>query len=148
MTITTTVPAYGGTVPDRVQSQVDFNNNVQDSLDYWLTVSGPINDVATEMNALSVTVNGYADDAEQSAIEAEASAELASATVNASPYVNTTTYNYPDNVIGSDGQTYRCVGTSVLGDDPVGSVTGNWVQITTAPLSGLITFNGLFFGGF
>jgi hypothetical protein len=40
-----------------------------------------------------------------------------------------TTYDFPDVVAGSDGYSYRCVGTAVLGDDPVGSTTGNWVNL-------------------
>jgi hypothetical protein len=42
-----------------------------------------------------------------------------------------TTYDFPDVVAGSDGYSYRCVGTAVLADDPVGSVTGNWVEINS-----------------
>jgi hypothetical protein len=40
-------------------------------------------------------------------------------------------YDFPDQVAGSDGYTYRCVGTNVLDDDPVGSVTGNWVNLSS-----------------
>jgi hypothetical protein len=40
-----------------------------------------------------------------------------------------TTYDFPDVVAGSDGYSYRCVGTAVLADDPVGSATGNWVLL-------------------
>lgn len=40
-------------------------------------------------------------------------------------------YNYPDQVAGSDGYTYRCVGTNILDDDPVGSVTGAWVNLSS-----------------
>jgi hypothetical protein len=44
-------------------------------------------------------------------------------------YDSGTSYNFPDVVAGSDGYSYRCVGTSVLADDPVGSATGNWVML-------------------
>lgn len=44
-------------------------------------------------------------------------------------YSAVTTYNFPKVVAGSDGYSYRCVGTSVSGDNPVGSVTGNWVHL-------------------
>jgi len=40
-------------------------------------------------------------------------------------------YDYPDLVAGSDGYTYRCVSTNVLDDDPVGSVTGAWVNLSS-----------------
>ncbi len=50
-------------------------------------------------------------------------------------YSNTATYNFPDVVVGADGFLYRCVGTSVVGDDPVlGS--SNWqILISPYPLS-------------
>ena len=40
-------------------------------------------------------------------------------------------YDYPDLVAGSDGYTYRCIGTNILDDDPVGSVTGAWVNLSS-----------------
>jgi len=40
-------------------------------------------------------------------------------------------YDYPTVVAGTDGNSYRCVGTDVVGDNPVGSVTGNWYPITS-----------------
>lgn len=46
-------------------------------------------------------------------------------------YSAVTTYNFPTVVAGSDGYSYRCVGTSVSGDNPVGSVTGNWVYLSS-----------------
>jgi hypothetical protein len=46
-------------------------------------------------------------------------------------YDDETTYNFPTVAAGSDGYSYRCLGTNVLGDDPVGSVTGNWVEINS-----------------
>ena len=45
-------------------------------------------------------------------------------------YSASTTYDYPDVCAGSDGHTYRCIGTSVLADNPVGSVTGDWVALS------------------
>lgn len=44
-------------------------------------------------------------------------------------YDDETTYNFPTVAAGSDGYSYRCLGTNVLGDDPVGSATGNWVML-------------------
>jgi hypothetical protein len=44
-------------------------------------------------------------------------------------YDDETTYNFPTVAAGSDGYSYRCLGTNVLGDDPVGSATGNWVLL-------------------
>lgn len=53
------------------------------------------------------------------------------------PYVDTFTYNTSflpsqsvnDVVRGSDGKYYEVQNNAVIGDDPVGSVTGNWVQV-------------------
>jgi len=131
MTITTTVTAYGGNIPARTDDQTTFNTNVNDILSYMGgDLSTEINSVATEMNALSVTVNGYKVDAATSESNAADSAALALANAGATVYDNATTYNYPDAVIGSNGGSYRCLGTSIIGDDPATSTTGNWLQLT------------------
>jgi hypothetical protein len=43
-------------------------------------------------------------------------------------------YDYPDTVLGSDGITYRCIGTGVVGEDPVGSVSGDWAALDPDPV--------------
>lgn len=56
-------------------------------------------------------------------------------------------YNFPDLVAGSDGYTYRCVGTNNLDDDPVTSTSGEWVNLTPdvnidpIPTGTIITFS-------
>lgn len=40
-------------------------------------------------------------------------------------------YNFPDQVAGSDGYTYRCVGTNNLDDDPVSSTSGEWINLSS-----------------
>jgi len=96
-----TITPYAGTVPDRSQSQDEFNINTQAFLNYIDALGPEINTTAVEINALAtITV-----------------------------YSASTTYNTPDTVYGSDGLTYRCAGTSVLADNPVGSVTGDWVKL-------------------
>jgi len=47
-----------------------------------------------------------------------------------SAYNAGTTYNFPTVVAGSDGNSYRCMGTGIVGENPVGSVTGNWYKLT------------------
>ena len=42
-----------------------------------------------------------------------------------------TTYDFPDVVAGSDGYSYRCVGTSVVGVDPTADDGTNWVKMAT-----------------
>jgi len=62
--------------------------------------------------------------------QVEALRDEALVALNAAIYDQDATYNYPDTVIGEDGHTYRCLGTNVTGDNPVGSTTGNWKRIT------------------
>jgi microcystin-dependent protein len=75
--------------------------------------------------------------------------------VDAKVYNPDTTYNptgfqVPDFVYGSDGGTYVCIGTNVLADNPVGSVSGNWAMVTAAissavegvPVGSVITIAG------
>jgi hypothetical protein len=44
-------------------------------------------------------------------------------------------YDYPDTVYGTDGITYRCLGAGVVGEDPVGSVSGDWAALDQDPLA-------------
>lgn len=39
------------------------------------------------------------------------------------------TYNFPDAVAGSDGFTYRCIGTNNINDNPVTGGSGEWIQL-------------------
>jgi hypothetical protein len=48
-----------------------------------------------------------------------------------------TTYSFPTVVAGSDGNSYRCMGTGIIGENPVGSVTGNWYKITAVGIDSL-----------
>jgi len=66
-----------------------------------------------------------ATSASNSATSAAASAALAFGT-EAEAWSATTTYNYPTVVAYTDGYTYRCIGTSVIGDIP--SESANWVK--------------------
>ncbi len=62
--------------------------------------------------------------------EVQATADIVSSIVSAVPYVETDPYQYPDVVIGSNGFSYRCTnGTPVTGVDPVGDITGTWIQL-------------------
>lgn len=134
-----TVQEFIGTVPSRRQSQAEFNTNLQAILVYLVSLAPEINIVVAEMNNAAVSASG-------SAAEAEASKDAALATSGASIYSGAASYDYPDAVIGSDGNTYRCVGAGVTGDDPVGSISGNWHRITPAA-NDYISFQSLFYGG-
>jgi len=98
-----------------------------------------INIVAGEINALAVSAAA----SEAAAISAKTAAIAIS---GATPYSGVATYSYPTPVIGSDGNTYACLGAGVTGDDPVGSITGNWHAIT--PVSpDFLSFENLFLMG-
>jgi hypothetical protein len=91
----------------------------------------------------------WAEDSEDSAQTAEDAVVLAAAASGTTIYSNATTYNFPDTVIGENGAVYRCMGTNVLGDNPVGSVTGNWVLLVdVAPNSIARGEDLLFFSSF
>ena len=53
-----------------------------------------------------------------------------------------TTYNFPTVVAGSDGYSYRCIDTGVVGVDPVTDNGTNWVRIAEPPL-GIPTSDGM-----
>ena len=52
-----------------------------------------------------------------------------------------TTYNFPNAVVGSDGNVYRCMSTNIHGENPVGSVTGNWLNVYQLTGYGLTVYN-------
>jgi hypothetical protein len=96
--------------------------------------------LVTELNTWSGQVSSLEGKASnwsalaQAALElAEAAAVAALSTSGVVRYSPTGSYDWPDVVLGDDGVGYRCLGVAVLGDDPVGSVTGNWMAITADP---------------
>lgn len=125
------ITTYAGTVPNRSQSQANFDANVNAILVYIDDELVPdLNATIAATNIATAAVTASEAEALASEQAAAASAAASAATAVAAPYSGSTTYNAPTAVTGSDGHTYRCVGTNVLGDNPVGSVTGNWVPLT------------------
>lgn len=129
-----TVPTYAGSIPSRSNSQAVFDTNVDALLTYigGSTASDFVPALNTDVAA--VNANKIAAAASEVAAGLSEAAAAASAIValnvsGAALYNAGTTYDAPDICIGSDGITYRCTGTSVLADDPVGSVTGDWIGI-------------------
>lgn len=125
MTISTITP-FTGTVPNRTQSQSAFNTNVAAFLT-WLDGLGD------ELVISIPQMNTDIAQANTDATTASAASATATAAANATAYSGSATYNYPDTVIGSDGHAYRCIDTGVSGDNPVGSETGDWQQISVDP---------------
>lgn len=125
MSISTITP-FTGTVPNRLQSQSAFNTNVADFLTWLDGLGDELVISIPQMNTDIAATN-------TNATNAATSAALATAAANATAYSGSATYNYPNTVIGSDGHAYRCIDTGVTGDNPVGSTTGDWQQITVDP---------------
>ncbi len=88
-----------------------------------------VNAAASAAAALVSETNAAASEANAASSEA-----IALANANATVYDPLTTYNYPDVTIAVDGNNYRCLGSNVVGDNPVGSTTGNWIRITTGTI--------------
>lgn len=125
------------TAPSRADP-ANFDSRADTFLSEMEDIPTEVNAWATEANALAVTVNGYESAAATSVTEAEDQVALAEAAAvesiassGATEYSASVTYDYPDTVVCTDGHTYRCIGTSVIGDNPVTSTSGDWVQITT-----------------
>ena len=108
------------TFADRADAFVSWIAQFRNDLENW---TDQANDTEQNINNLEEQTKTYRD-------QTEAFRDEASATANAVPYNNSDTYSYPDVVVGSDGHSYRCLGTNVQGDDPVSSTTGNWKRIT------------------
>lgn len=129
-----TVDTYTGTVPNRSQTQSNFNTNVQNLLNYIASAGfiPALNTDVTAVNTNTTLSEGYKD-------TCEAARDIVTAAVNATEYDNSATYNFPDIVITTNGQAHRCIGSSVVGDNPVGSVTGNWLLLTPYKYAGSLT---------
>ena len=92
-------------------------------------------DLVEEENAWAGQANTLANDVNADAGDAKTYRDEAQSSQNATLYDNGVTYNYdvgvrPDTVIGSNGHAYRCLVNGTIGDNPVGSGTGHWAQIT------------------
>lgn len=88
--------------------------------------------LANEVEDVEVAPGKYS--ARHYAIKAAASALLAQ--IEAPPAWDAgTTYSYPQVAVGSDGNTYRCLGTDIVGENPVEGL-GNWLSLTGASTGG------------
>lgn len=63
------------------------------------------------------------------AARAAAQAEQSAQTTLPDAYDSSKTYSFPDVVVYQDGNTYRCIGTEVTGEDP--RTSNNWVLVST-----------------
>jgi hypothetical protein len=98
--------SYTGQVPSRALSQNDFNTAMTYLLTYLKTFPSEANALTSQLLAL-----------------------LDAQVYNSGTTYNPSGYTVPDCVYGSDGITYVCIGTDVIGDNPVGSSSGDWVSL-------------------
>jgi hypothetical protein len=85
----TPLPLYGGTAPNRAQSQSEFNTNMASWISYTTTFQPAYNTFATQANALAVEVEDlkdltmtFRDAAASSAAAADSSQNLAAASAD------------------------------------------------------------------
>lgn len=103
----TGIPATPTPMPNQAMSPDDFNLAIQALFDFFPQWKAAVEKLGPEVAAM-VDAKNY---------------------VSGSVY-NLTGFTAPSFVYGSDGITYVCIGENVTGDNPVGSVTGNWQRIT------------------
>jgi len=133
------------TAPSRVRPAT-FSAETDAFLASLATMVTEENTVIGELNLLADTVASNTASAAADAALAEDFSQATAAISGATIYSGATTYDFPDTVICTDGNTYRCIGSTVVGDNPVGSVTGDWVRLTTQ-IEGYVSFQSLFNGG-
>ena len=116
--------------PVRNSSATDFINTANAFL-------GALSPFGQEINVISDFVDSSAQQVESDKLQTEEYkdqsrdyADIALAETGAEVYDPNSLYDFPDTVIGIDGHVYRCLGSGIQGDDPVGSNTGNWLPLT------------------
>ena len=98
----------------------------------------------TEINVLGGDVETAHEACLLADLSAAGYAAQASSSANFTEYSAVATYDYPDTVSTTTGDTYRCIGTSVTGVNPVTDGGTNW-KLLTFPGSGLwITKTGAY----
>lgn len=161
MSITSTVPSYTEDLPKRVgQSQAEFDTNVNNKLNYDVTLAPAINTVAGEMNTLSSEFNTTAADAITATAESEANAQTsATAAANSAvavgsvsgavAYNSGTTYAQYDHCYGlTNGLLYRCLVGGTSGTDPEDGDITIWLPVEVLRLQPVtkaadFTFNNI-----
>lgn len=130
MTITAVIPTYGGNDPNRISGRATFVTDMASTLSYMNGLSPYYNSMATQANALAVTVNGYRDEALSFAERSEAAMVAALSYTTATEWV-AGTYSHPAAVIHpDDGNVYICMGVDVT-SNPIGAAQTDWLPKTT-----------------
>lgn len=99
---------------------------------------GEIDRLVDELNAAIPPLNAGVAAASSASASSVAAAEYAAQAQAQAPsaWAAGTAYSFPQVAVGSDGHAYRCLGTAVLGVNPVGDATGSWLRLTTTALVG------------
>lgn len=58
-------------------------------------------------------------------------------------YDSGTTYDFPDVVAGTNGQTYRCLGTGIVGVDPLTDDGSTWARVGPSPIDNLVSLGSV-----
>jgi len=132
------------TPPSRSDSPSDFSDKADSFLGSLPTFQSELNTYADQLNSTQSQVNTSESNAEASAQASAASADTAEsfsdaaiAVVNAELWDSATVYNETDAVVGSDGNTYRSLINSNLGNNPVNDDGTKWRNLTSAEKAAL-----------
>lgn len=170
--MSTTIPTPPGTVPaapQRAEGAKIFWTKCDAFVKYIYDVGVYLISFVSAMTAVIGEVIGYRDVAAAAALAAQDQAELATsngaaqvalattqaeralsyaelAQIEVPPAWNAgTSYSYPQVTVGSDGNTYRCLGVDVVGVDPTSGTTA-WLQLTGSGGDAVYMFER--YGGF
>ena len=117
--------------PQRTDEASVFITKADASVDAQADMVPELNTTIGQMNTVGAEMEALNTSAEEAETNAAASAELAQSAADAEPFNIATNYLVGQSAIGSDGQGYRRINVSGTGDDPVGSVTGNWTATSS-----------------
>lgn len=169
MSTTIPTPPTPADPPQRKEGSFAFWNKCDDFVLYLYNLGLYLVDFVTAMTAVIAETLAYRDAAAAAALESQDQAELATsngaaqvtlataqadralsyaelAQVESPPaWAADASYSYPQTAVGSDGNTYRCLGVSVVGVDPTRG-TVSWLQLTGVSESSVFEFENC--GGF
>lgn len=170
MSQTITAPPVPPAPPKRADGETLFWQRCDAFVQYVFDIGTYLATFITQVAAVVVEMTGYRDSTAASAATATTQAALATtngatqvalATTQADlalqyaqqsqveapgAWAAGTSYTFPQVAVGSDGNTYRCLGTGVVGVDPI-YTSPNWTKLTGAG-GGSPVFNYETFGGF
>jgi hypothetical protein len=120
-------------ISQQIQEQINrcVKTSIAGSSDIDLDLLGQYADQAilSASKALISEINAEESEEQSALSAASAATSAANAFASTAPAWSIgTTYNYPTVVAYTDGDSYRCIGTNIVGEYPDASI--NWVRIT------------------